>query len=84
MSDQEAKPRRRAWWNPIPEEARTHARAAREEMRLTVEALLPRAVLERERAARREALVAVRNVIEAAIERLETPEGKQPPTPPAP
>jgi hypothetical protein len=70
MTEQEPKPRR-PWWNPIPEEARQHARAAREEMRQVVEAIVPKPILERERAARREALLALRSMIDHAIERLD-------------
>ena len=71
MTEQEPRPRKRFSLNPIPEEARAHARAARAEMRLMVETLVPKPVLERERAARRKALVALRDMLNHAIERLE-------------
>jgi hypothetical protein len=70
MTEQEPKTRRGFSLNPIPEEARAHARAARAEMRLMVETIVPKPVLERERAARRKALVALRDMLDRAIERL--------------
>lgn len=71
MTEQESKPRKRFSLNPIPEEAREHARAARAEMRLMVETIVPKPILERERAARRKALVTLRDMLNHAIERLE-------------
>jgi len=55
----------------IPEEARQHARAARDEMRKSVEALFPPEFIAHRRAARKEMLLAVRSVIDAALERIE-------------
>jgi hypothetical protein len=56
----------------FPEEAREHLRAARREMRASVEAMMPPGFLEHRRAARREALLAVRSLIDKAIEGLES------------
>ncbi len=61
----------------IPEEAREHAKAAREEARKTVESLLPAGFVEHRRAARREALLAVRSLINAALERVDAQVNKQ-------
>jgi len=55
----------------IPAEARVHLRAARDEMRKSVEALLPPGLIEHRRAARREALLAARSLIDAALARME-------------
>lgn len=70
MTEQGAKPRKRLSLNPIPEEAREHARAARAEMRLMVETIVPKPILERERAARRKTLIMLRDMLDRAIERL--------------
>jgi hypothetical protein len=63
--------RRRPFSEFIPDEAVEHARAAREEMRRSVEALFPPGFIEHRRAARREMLLAVRSVIDAALKRME-------------
>lgn len=76
MAEQEAAPRR-PFRRVIPDEAWEHARAAREEMRKSVEALLPPEFVAHRRAARREMLLAARSVIDAALERLETAEKKK-------
>jgi len=55
----------------VPEEARQHFRAAREEMRKSFEVLLPEGFLEHRRGARREMLMAWRSVLDAAIERMD-------------
>ncbi len=55
----------------VPEEAREHAKAARTEMRKTVESLLPAGFVEHRRAARREMLLAMRSLINAALERVD-------------
>jgi hypothetical protein len=60
----------------IPDEAIEHARAAQEEMRKSVEGLLPPGFIEHRRAARKEMLLAVRSVIDAALERMEAREKK--------
>ncbi len=58
----------------IPDEAVEHAKAAREEMRKSVEALFPPGFIEHRRMARKEMLKAVRSVIDAVIERMEKSE----------
>ena len=75
MAEQRTKTNRRCR-GFVSDEAVEHARAAREEMRKSVEALLPPAFVEHRRAARREMLLAARSVIEAALEQIEAREGK--------
>ncbi len=55
----------------IPEDAREHFRAAREEMRNGVKTLLPEGFLEHRKGARREMLMAWRSMLDAAIERMD-------------
>ena len=55
----------------IPEEAREHLKAAHDEMRKSMELLLPPGLLEHRRAARREALKAARIMIDKALEKME-------------
>jgi hypothetical protein len=55
----------------IPEEAREHFRAAREEMRKSIETLFPAGFLEHRKSARKEMLLAWRSMIDAAIERTD-------------
>ena len=55
----------------IPEEARQHFRNAREEMRKSLELLLPEGFLEHRRSARREMLLAWRSMLDAAIQRMD-------------
>jgi hypothetical protein len=52
-------------------EARNHFRAARQAMRKSVEAFLPPGVLENRRLARKEFLMGVRTLVDAAIETIE-------------
>jgi hypothetical protein len=59
----------------IPWEAREHARAARAEMRRSIEALFPKEFIEHRRAARQEMLLAARSLIEHALERMEKSQG---------
>ena len=59
--------------DPNIEEARLHMRAAKRAMRQTVEAWLPTGVVENQRKARKEFLMAMRSVINAAIDRMEHP-----------
>jgi hypothetical protein len=56
----------------LPEETREHLRAARKEMRQSIETLLPPKFLAHRRAARREMLLAAQSVIQHALDRLET------------
>lgn len=59
----------------IPEEARAHFRAARQEVRKSMEALFPPEFMHHRRAARREMLLAARSLIDHALERLEARQG---------
>jgi len=55
----------------IPEEAREHFRAAREEMRKGVKTLFPEGFLEHRKGAHREMLLAWRSMLDSAIERTD-------------
>jgi len=55
----------------ISEEARAHARAAREEMHKTFEALFPPEMAEHRREARREMLLAFRSMIDDSLKRMD-------------
>ncbi len=55
----------------VPEEAREHMRAAREELRDSIRALLPPEFLEHRRKARKEMLLAWRSFIDAALDRID-------------
>jgi hypothetical protein len=55
----------------IPQEAREHMYAAREEMRRSIEILFPEGFIKHRRAARKEVLMAWRSMIDAALERME-------------
>lgn len=55
----------------VPEDVRNHAKAARAEMKNSVEALFPPEFLKSRRAARKEMLLAAQKMIGHAIERLE-------------
>lgn len=66
MAEKEAKSK-----NPKMEDAREHVKAAREAMHGAWEALIPAAYLEKRRAFRKEMLLAMRSVLDAAIERSE-------------
>ena len=52
-------------------EAREHMKSARKAMRNSFEALMPPGFLEHRRAARKEMLLAMRSMVDAAIERIE-------------
>lgn len=63
--------------NPRLKEAHEHIRAARKAMRKSVESLLPilpAGFVENRRAVRKEFLLAMRSLVEAAIERTEPKE----------
>ncbi|HEX9012925.1 MAG TPA: hypothetical protein VF813_05395 [Anaerolineaceae bacterium] len=62
--------------NPHVREARQHARAAREEFSRAVEGLLPPHFAEHRRAAQREWLMAVRSMVNAALERIDRAESE--------
>lgn len=55
----------------IPEETREHYRNAREEMRKSIETLLPQGFMEHRRAAHKEMLLAWRSMLDAAIEHVD-------------
>lgn len=59
----------------IPEEAQAHFRAARQELRKSMEVLFPPEFVRHRRAARREMLLAARSLIDHALERLEAQQG---------
>ncbi len=54
----------------VPKEAHEHFMAARQEMKKSVEALLPPEFVAHRRAARREMLLAARSLIDHALERM--------------
>jgi hypothetical protein len=56
----------------LPEETREHLRAARKEMRHSIETLLPPEFVTHRRAARREMLLAAQSAIQHALDRLES------------
>lgn len=58
--------------NPRMREARDHARAAGASLRKSFEELIPHGFLEHRRAARKEMLLAMRSLLDAAIERLDS------------
>jgi hypothetical protein len=60
----------------IPGEVREHMRAAREEFREGIRALLPPEFVVHGRRARKEMLLAWRSVIDSALERIEEKEQK--------
>lgn len=55
----------------VPEDVREHFRAARNEMRQSIEGLLPKEFVEHRRAARKEMLLAFRGLIDHAISKLD-------------
>lgn len=55
----------------IPTEAREHAKTARSEMRKSFSALFPPEFITHRRAARKEMLLAAREIINQALERME-------------
>lgn len=69
MTEENAERKRRL--NFVPEEAREHLKAAREEMRKSYETLLPPGFVEHRRAARKEFLLAARSLIDAALKRID-------------
>ncbi|HVN53729.1 MAG TPA: hypothetical protein VMT46_05315 [Anaerolineaceae bacterium] len=60
--------------DPNLEEARMHMREARRAVQRSFEALLPAGTVENQRKARKEFLLALRSMINAAIDRVERPE----------
>jgi len=66
--------RRKPFEERIPEEAREHFRAARQEMRESIKGILPPEFLEHRRAARKEMLLAWRSMIDTALKHMEEKE----------
>lgn len=66
MTDKQSSPKEH-----IPEDVREHLHAAREEMRKSVEGMLPPAFVEHRRAARKEMLLAFRSMLDHAIEHVD-------------
>ena len=63
--------KRRPLEDKVPEEARQHIRAARDELRESIQAFLPPEFIEHRRKARREMLLAWRSFIDRALERID-------------
>jgi hypothetical protein len=61
---------------PNLEEAREHFHTARDAMRKSMEALIPAGYLENRRAARKEMLLGLRKMLDAAIEHVEKQQSK--------
>ena len=61
--------------SPRLKEAREHVKAAQQSFTLSLQDLIPKGFIEHRRAARREMLLAMRSLLDAAIERTE----KKPP-----
>lgn len=57
--------------NPNVEEAREHFKAARSSMHKSIEALIPTGYLENRRAARKQVLLGLRKLLDAAIEHID-------------
>jgi hypothetical protein len=55
----------------IPPETREHYQKAREEMREAIKGFLPEGFLEHRRAAHKEMMLAMRSLLDAAIEKME-------------
>jgi hypothetical protein len=65
------KTHRTAEMSPRIKEAREHAKAARASLKRSFEELIPHGFLEHRREARKEMLLAMRSLLDAAIERME-------------
>ena len=63
--------RQKKYEGRIPEEARQHFRAAREEMRKSIELVFPEGFFEHRKSARREMLMACRSMLDSAIQRMD-------------
>jgi hypothetical protein len=57
--------------NPRLKEARAHVKAAHESFRMSIQELIPKGFNEHRRAARKEILLAMRSLLDAAIEHTE-------------
>jgi hypothetical protein len=74
ISSKELKMTEKKYKHPLPDPAREHLKSARSEMRKGIEALLPPNFVEHRRNIRKEILMAAREVINHAIERIESRE----------
>jgi hypothetical protein len=63
--------RQKKYESRVPEEAREHFHAARQEMRKSLETFLPEGFFEHRRSARREMLLAWRSMLDEAIQRMD-------------
>jgi len=63
--------KRKPFEDRIPDEVRQHVRAAGQELRESIRALLPPEFVEHRRKARKEMLLAWRSVIDSALERID-------------
>jgi hypothetical protein len=68
MPEKTARPK----MDPKFEEAREHMRAAHENMHKVIESMIPEGVRENRKAARREFLLGLRSLVDAALERSDT------------
>ena len=68
---EEKKKRKRLLEELVSDEAVEHLHAARQEMRQSWEAFLPPGFVEHRRAARKEMLLAFRDILDAAVKRLD-------------
>jgi len=66
--------RREPFEGRIPEEARDHFRAARQEMRESIKGIFPPEFIEHRRTARKEMLLAWRSMIDSALKHMEEKE----------
>ena len=66
MSEHEKK-----WKEHIPEETREHYKKAREEFKKSVEGLLPERFVEHHHNARREMMLAMRSMLDHAIQKMD-------------
>ena len=73
MTTNEHGPHHRPFEEFVSDETVEHLKAAGQQMRQGVEAMFPPGFVEHRRAARKEVLLAVRSVIDAAIQRMEPP-----------
>ena len=62
---------KRKFADRVPDEAREHVKAAREEMRESNKGFLPPEFIEHRRKARKEMLLALRSVVDAALEHMD-------------
>jgi hypothetical protein len=62
--------------NPKFEEARSHMKAARTAFRNSIESFLPQGFIQQRREARHEMLLAMRSLVDSAIERIEKTGGE--------